>query len=48
MDAKYGEEITDDLKARKFQTIHYTLDEIKEIGTLYKELGEIERRRKGL
>ena len=48
MQKRYGNEIIDDLKVRKFQTIHYSLEDIQEIGTLYKELGEIERRNKGL
>ena len=48
MQERYGNEIIDDLTARKFQTIHYSLEDIQEIGTLYKELGEIERRNKGL
>ncbi len=48
MQARYGNEIIEDLVCRKFQTIYYTVDDIQEIGTLYKELGEIERRNKGL
>jgi hypothetical protein len=48
MQEKYGNEIIDDLKARKFQTANYTLDEIQEIGTLFKELGNLERKEKGL
>lgn len=45
MDRVYGQEITDDLRRRKFQTVKYTDDEIREIADLYNEFSdELERK----
>lgn len=45
LDRKYGQEIVDDLRARKFQTVKYTDDEIREITDLYNEFAdELERK----
>jgi len=45
LDRVYGQEITDDLRRRKFQAVKYTDDEIKEIADLYNEFAdELEKR----
>ena len=44
LDRKYGQEITDDLRARKWKTVKFTDDEIREIAYLFNEWAdELER-----
>ena len=45
---KFGQDIIDDLVAKKFQTVKYTNDELKEIGDLYKEFANQELKARGL
>jgi hypothetical protein len=45
---KYGQDIIDDLIAKKFQTVKFTNDELREIGDLYKEFADYEKKSKGL
>ena len=43
MQRKYGEDIVEDLKARKFQIVQYSVEEIIEIGSLLKWAYEQEK-----